>query len=140
MRIFLIRHGEASHELTTTGQRQISAAADFLKSLELDLSKTIIITSKLPRAVESATIIQKAMGLAEPLQKSWLTNGVPESAFDGLAGFATEHSDLATIIAVSHAPKIERILSEFKFYRGVRNGSVHEIDFQTKMVTHLFPS
>ena len=70
MRIFLIRHGDASGELTTLGQGQVSRTADFLKSLELDLSKTVLLTSPIRRAVESAEIIQKTLNLGEVAPKS----------------------------------------------------------------------
>src|SRR3989344_6099973 len=106
MRIFLIRHGDASGGLTTLGQGQVSRAADFLKSLGLDLSKTVLLTSQLRRAVESAEIVQKTMGLGEVLSKSWLTCNTKENTEACLAQFVADHADpLVAVIAVSHMPE-----------------------------------
>jgi len=138
MRIFLIRHGDASGGLTTFGQGQVSRTADFLKSLELDLSKTVLLTSQLRRAVESAEIVQKTLGLGETLPTSWLTCGTGDDTEACLAQFVADHADLVAVIAVSHMPEIEQLLGRLGFYGTARNASVHEVDLQTRTATRLF--
>lgn len=139
MRIFLIRHGAASDGLTTLGQGQISRTADFLKSLELDLSKTMLLTSQFRRAVESAEIVQKTLGLDEVVQKPWLTCDTTHENTEACLGqFVADHADLAAIIAVSHMPEIEQLLGRLGFYGTARNGSLHEVNLQTRTATCLF--
>ena len=139
MRIFLIRHGDASGRLTPVGQGQIERTADFLKSLGLETSKTALLTSQLPRAIETAEIISKTMNLLEEvLLKSWLTNGTNENTAMNLAEFTANHPDLVAVIAVSHMPEIEDLLRNLGFYGSARNGSVHEVDFSTKTANRLF--
>ena len=138
MRIFLIRHGDAFGGLTTLGQGQVSRTADFLKSLGLDFSKTILLTSQLRRAVESAEIIQKTLGLGETLPTSWLTCDTNENTEACLAQFVVDHADLEAVIAVSHMPEIEQFLGRLGFYGTARNASVHEVDLQTRTATRLF--
>lgn len=117
MRIFLIRHGDASGRLTTLGQGQISRTADFLKSLGLDLSKTTLLTSQLQRAVESAEIVQKTLGLAEAVPKSWLTCNTNDNTEACLAQFVADHADLDAVIGVSHMPEIEQLLGGARLLR-----------------------
>ena len=138
MRIFLIRHGEASGMLTTNGQGQVSRTADFLKSLELDLSKTVLLTSPVRRAVESAEIIQKTLNLGEVAPKSWLSDGANDNTEACLAQFVADHADLVAIIAVSHMPEIEELLGRLRFYGSASNASVHEVDLQMRTASRLF--
>ena len=142
MRIFLVRHGSASDGLTLFGQSQIFETANFLKSLGLDTSKIILLTSQLCRAVETAEIIQKTLGLSEVFTKSWLTRKTEENTATILAQFAADHPDLVAVIAVSHRPEIEVLLDDLGFYStrfvDTPNGSVYEIEFPTKAVTRLF--
>ena len=138
MRIILIRHGDGSCGLTPVGQGQTEKTADLLKSMELDTSKTALLTSQLRRAVETAEIIQRNLGLTETLPKSWLTCETKENTAMNLAQFAADHSDLAAVIAVSHMPEIEDLLGSLGFHGSARNGSVHEVDFQTRTVNRLF--
>ncbi len=138
MRIFLVRHGDAMGELTDHGRGQISRTADFVKSLGLDASKTVLLTSPVRRAVESAEIIRQALGLGEVIPKSWLTNGTSENTAACLAQFVADNPDLAAAIAVSHMPEIEELLGKLGFYGAARNGSVHEVELQSRMATRLF--
>ncbi len=140
MRIFLVRHGDAYDGcLTPVGQEKISRTSDFLRSLGLDVSKTALLTSQLPRAVQTAEIIQKTLGLSEILLQSYLTCDTRENTAVSLASFTTDHVDLSAIIAVSHEPEIEWILySLVGSYRAVRNGSVYEVEFQNRTVACLF--
>lgn len=138
MRIFLIRHGDAAGKLTPHGQGQIQRTADFLKSLGLDLSKTTLLTSQLPRAVETAEIIQKTLGLTEAVPKSWLTCGTYDNTEACLVQFVADHAGLDAVIGVSHMPEIEQLLGRLGFYGTARNGSVHEVDLQTRTATRLF--
>jgi phosphohistidine phosphatase SixA len=138
MRIFVIRHGSADGGLTHLGREQVQRTADFLKSLELDTSKTALLTSRLRRAVESAEIIQKALNLGEALPISWLTCDTHENTGACLAQFVADHADLTALIAVSHAPEIEQLFYKLSFYGTAHNASVHEVDLQAGTVTCLF--
>ena len=115
MRIFLIRHGDASGGLTTLGQGQISRTADFLKSLGLDLSKTALLTSQLQRAVESAEIVRTTLGLVETVPQSWLTWETTENTKACLAQFVADHTDLDAVIGVSHMPEMKQLLKTLGF-------------------------
>lgn len=139
MRIFLIRHGYADDGLTRDGQRQISAAAGYLQALGFDISQVVLLTSELRRAVESAEIIGRTLGFTtEPIRKSWLTSDTDENTTRRLREFVSDNPSLTAVIAVSHMPEIEEALEKFGFYGNVRNGSIHEVDFQANRVTHLF--
>ncbi|OGN03217.1 MAG: hypothetical protein A2651_02310 [Candidatus Yanofskybacteria bacterium RIFCSPHIGHO2_01_FULL_42_12] len=138
MRIFLVRHGDAMGGLMDFGRGQISRTADFFKSLGLDASKTVLLTSQLPRAVETAEIIRQTLGLGEVLPKSWLRCGTSENTATSLAQFAVDNADFTAVIAVSHMPEIENLLGKLGFNGAAGNGSVHEIEFQSRTVARLF--
>lgn len=137
MRIFLVRHGRASGGLTLDGVEQISRTGNFLKSLGLDISKTALLTSQLPRATQTADIIKNILGMNEVLPKSYLTCETTENTTANLAQFAVDHPDLTAVIAVSHQPEIEGLLGRFNFHGTVHNGSVHEVNFQTRTIACL---
>ena len=138
MHIFLVRHGDAGDRLTPLGQSQIARTAEFLKSLVADVSKTALLTSQLPRAVETAEIIKNTLGLSEMTPKSWLTCNTEENTETCLVQFVADHPELEVVVAVSHMPEIEQLLGRLGFYGTAHNGSVHEVEFQTRTVTHLF--
>lgn len=141
MRLFLIRHGYALGGLYPLGVAQIIAAANFLKQLDIVPEQTLLLTSPLKRAVQSAEILKTQLGLNEPIQKEWLENG--RISLDKLSPLFT--GDISTLIATSHMPNIEDTVEYFADTFGISframasNGSIHLIDITNKKIERLFP-
>lgn len=141
MRIFLVRHGDALGGLSPLGVAQIIAAANFLKQLDIVQEQTLLLTSPLKRAVESAVILRNELELNEPVIKEWLDNG--RISMDKLSPLFSDRTQ--TLIATSHMPNIKDAVEDFakifglNFNVRVNNGSVHLIDITNKKVERLFP-
>ena len=144
MRIFLVRHGEAPGSgLSDLGVAQIKAAANVLKQSEINPKETLLLTSPLPRAVESADILREELGLAIAVEKDWLASD--RSSMQQLLSEFTNNPTAQVIVLTSHMPDIEATVERFagsfdiSLRARVRNGSVHLIDMDNKIVRRLFP-
>jgi len=147
MRVLLVRHGQTLFRLSEVGQKQILAAGNFLKLFfeqeKARESEIVILTSPLKRAVESAEILRKKLGLKSVEVKEWLDCGADTTS--GLRRITSDaYPTLKYVIAVSHMPNIEEALSNFAMNFGIdgyfnaSNGSVHLIDANKKVVQKIF--
>lgn len=90
MRICLLRHGPAlprgsegieddARPLTPEGRARVRAAARGLRKLKLGID--VLWSSPLPRALETAEIVAKELGLGEPRPTELLRPEAPAAAF-----------------------------------------------------------
>src|SRR3989344_2101565 len=141
MRIFLVRHGEAGGHLTDLGVAQIKAAANVLKQSEINPTETLLLTSPLDRAVQSADILREELGLDAAIKKDWLASD--ESSMHELLSILTDDPAVKVIVLTSHMPDIIETAEHFarsfdmSFRARVRNGSVHLIEVENKIVKRL---
>ncbi len=139
MKIFLVRHGFNDFEKgeQSIGKQQAEAAGAFLAGLGLDLTKTLVLTSPLPRAVITGQLILQKLGIATIApQAFWLVNDEgPVAMRRHLADFLANHPIQENIIAVSHEPVIK---GWTKTYDSVSNGSIFLIDDQTQRAKRIF--
>jgi probable phosphoglycerate mutase len=102
-RLILMRHGEVTYfdpdgraldpwrvPLTERGQRQAHAAASAMAASGLNH----IVTSAVPRSVETATILSERLKVDYQIDEAW--NEVRPGALDALAGEALDDAILAT--------------------------------------------
>lgn len=117
--IFLMRHGDALHHapsdsarpLSELGEREVSAAAERLGELavELDTEIQIMVSSPFRRARETASIVR------QQLNPDWLTRtneGItPDVAVEeALQVIATTMDNVDTALFVTHQPIISRLI------------------------------
>ncbi|MEK9180272.1 MAG: phosphoglycerate mutase family protein [Patescibacteria group bacterium] len=144
MRVFLVRHGsddfcEGEYSI---GRKQAQRAANFLKQQKFNADKTVILSSKLPRAINTAEIIREILGTSEVKSVDWLSDkGWPRrNIFEDLNKFIAANSHLEVVILVSHAPQIAKVLTECDFLdiESILNCSIFAADLVGRKAEHLF--
>lgn len=108
MELVLLRHGKAESDhpdgddrrsLTQAGRKQALNAARLL--VASGRRPSIVLTSPLVRARETAEVFCKEAGMPGPLIQGWLACGMmPETALRELAGF----NEFASVMIVGHEP------------------------------------
>lgn len=128
MRVFLVRHGHALHELSDRGKIQIQQSAQKLK--DLNLTGVALLSSPVHRAMQSADILRTVLGLDIVREWEYLSdNSDGKTALFGIRKFWIQNPKTECIIGVSHEPVIEGIVGGI-----VRNASVFEIDLWKERV------
>ena len=111
MQLFLLRHADAdtiaatddARRLSEKGLDQARKVASFCKSHGLETS--MILTSPVRRAHETAMIVSEHLG-AELLVQPWLACGMhPQTALDELAAFRSQVS----VMIVGHEPDFSQL-------------------------------
>ena len=112
MRLYLLRHGNAEElragrsdrdrRLTPEGITEVEAEAEALRRLRLGLD--LILSSPYPRALQTAEIVARALGLTERLRSdARLASGC---RFGTVQEILAEHSDVRRLMLVGHNPDL----------------------------------
>ncbi|MBN1257212.1 MAG: phosphohistidine phosphatase SixA [Planctomycetes bacterium] len=120
MQLFIVRHGDAERgsdgHLTEKGTQQIERLAKYLAAIEVKPIR--IITSPLPRAVETAQKLAKELAPEAVDQDQTLACGMqPEDA----CGLLRENSEEPCIILVGHQPDLGRLCAYLLGLEDVEN-------------------
>ncbi|MBS3167896.1 histidine phosphatase family protein [Candidatus Woesearchaeota archaeon] len=138
------RHGDFNFDPTTgeyrinrDGRTQIERLAQAIKRRIGD-SSTTLISSKAPRAIDSAEIIRDYLGLPkfEVIAYLWAANDTPKDIYHywkdrdltKLANLIEPRSDSDCLIVVSHHGPAEDIVREVKRLNGIA-GKIRELDY-----------
>ena len=115
MRLFLVRHGlaedvgpdgtDATRRLTADGRRRMRAAAAGLQAL--GLRPDALLTSPLPRALDTAEIIGTALGQSPQSLAALGTDSSAPAVVRALAAYQS----CARVIVVGHEPTLSEIVA-----------------------------
>jgi phosphohistidine phosphatase len=112
--LYLLRHGDAlspagvadaDRPLSKTGEEQIALAADFLRTAQASVG--CIIASPLTRALQTAAIVARTLGVEKTLRSEYL---VPGAAFQSLLQ-DLEQLPFTSALLVGHEPHLSSLLS-----------------------------
>jgi phosphohistidine phosphatase len=112
MLLFLLRHGEASHDrerpLNDDGKLAVSRVAEYFNDENIHLTK--IITSPILRAWQTAQIIGDSFGISESIQESeyLLPESNPVDIIRELKSFSGDEK----VLLVSHQPFLSLLISK----------------------------
>lgn len=150
MRVYLIKHFGS---ISNGNSKKIKETVEFLSKYVFDVSATVLLSSYDKIAIQSATMINEAIGLPKAEKVRWLrfTNEYNKSRqhqiMESLFVFAANHPEIRNIIAVSHHEEIKETLNVFKdmfnrrqpeFKTSVKEGSVYLIEGKGRKVAKLF--
>ncbi len=117
MKLMFLRHGIAEDEgpdgsdfsrrLTDEGKREIEREAESMA--RIGLKPGIILTSPLARAVQTAEIVAKALGMTDRLREEPRLAGF---SLEHLRTIATAHSDRRSIMLVGHEPSFSTVVGQ----------------------------
>jgi len=146
MKVYLIMSGcGCPRGLNYVGEREVMSAADFLKGQKISPSHVHFLTSKEAVSVDSARIIKKALGLAEPAVVNWLNRSAPAGdLWKEVKKFSDEDPNRSTFLVVSNVSVVENVLSSFarrfepSFEIITTKGSVHLVDTDARTLAELF--
>jgi phosphohistidine phosphatase len=141
MQAYLLRHGIAEEErsglsdadraLTQDGRRKLRQT---LNTASLaDVQPTLILTSPLKRAVETAEIAQKVLGYKGELVRT--ESLLPDSSVEEVWEEIRTHRNQAAVVLVGHDPLFTNLagylLGAPDLQIDVKKGSVVRIDFES---------
>ncbi len=102
---------DADRPLTMSGKKEVEEISYFLKNLNIKFS--LIISSPLKRAHQTAFIVSKTFKVANNLE-DW-DELKPEAAKQGLVDRLSKLRDDSTILLVGHEPFLSAFISEIAF-------------------------
>jgi phosphohistidine phosphatase len=114
MLLYLLRHGAAEESgpdverrLTAQGAASLRAAVPLWR--RLNVRPAIVLSSPLPRAVETARILTDGLGLPDgPVPDDRLA---PGARWDDLAAAAADHPGAGRIMFVGHDPDLSKAVA-----------------------------
>ena len=127
MILYFLRHGKAgqgdpsdptddARELTDTGVAELRAAGDLWR--RLNLRPDVILSSPLPRALQTAQLLAKGIGSShEPITDDRLR---PGADWADLARALAAHRDARRVMFVGHEPDFSMAVQELTGARAVR--------------------
>ncbi|HEX2193771.1 MAG TPA: histidine phosphatase family protein [Candidatus Limnocylindria bacterium] len=118
MILYFLRHGEAGEDgtrLTPAGVAGLRAAGPLWR--RLNLRPDVVVTSPLPRAAESASLLAEALGLPEPTPDDRLA---PGAEWDAMARAMADHADARSVLFVGHEPDLSRAIQRLTGAASVR--------------------
>jgi phosphohistidine phosphatase len=135
--LYFVRHGDAGHHspaaddddrrLTEAGVAALKAAAPLLR--RLNLRPDLVISSPLPRALETAELVMEGIGLGgEPITDDRLRPGADWGA---LARAMATHPEARRVMFVGHEPDFSsamRLLTGAASVR-MRKGGIGCVEF-----------
>lgn len=136
MILYFLRHGKAGQprpdhdderELTDRGVAALHAAAPLWR--RLDLRPNVVISSPLPRALQTADLFVDGVGLPEPPVVDHRLR--PGASWADMAGAAAEHPDARRIMFVGHEPDLSAAAAELTGARSIRlrKGGLAAVEF-----------
>jgi phosphohistidine phosphatase len=123
--LYFLRHGKAgqprahnddARELTSRGVSALHAAAPLWR--RLDLRPDVVISSPLPRALQTAELFVEGVGLREPPMVDDRLR--PGASWGDLASAAAEHSDAQRVMFVGHEPDLSAAVAELTGASSIR--------------------
>jgi phosphohistidine phosphatase SixA len=146
MKLFFVMSGcGCSRGLNYVGEREIKAAADFLRKQNIDLSRARPLSSTYAVSIESAEIIQKSLHLPAPSVVNWLDESKSVRSIRArIEAFSNEYPNAGALLIVGHLSVIEIILEGFvedfklDFDVFTVKGSIHLVDTNARTVVQLF--
>ncbi|MGI9073492.1 MAG: SixA phosphatase family protein [Bryobacteraceae bacterium] len=141
MQVYLLRHGAAEEDrsglsdadraLTQDGRRKLRQTLQ--TASQADVRPTLIFTSALKRAIETAEIAQELLGYkGEVLRTEAL---LPGSSVEGVWGEIRVHANETAIVLVGHNPLFAELpgylLGVPELQVDVKKGSLLRIDFES---------
>ena len=138
-RLILVRHGHyAGNALTEFGRKTIQALAPVLANSVM--GQMLLVSSPVPRAKESATILAEYFHVTVNEQKVWAAEGHcsdNDGAYKFISGIA---ADVDTLVVVTHFPFLEsfpayfgRLTLDVSFpFNGVDYGQARVINCELK--------
>ena len=140
MQVYLLRHGlaeedrsglsDADRALTQDGRRKLRQTLE--AALRADVRPTLILTSPLKRAVETAEIAQEVLRYKGQLLRTDAL--LPGSGVTGVWDEIRVHANETAIILVGHNPLFAELtgylLGAPELHVDVKKGSILRIDFE----------
>jgi phosphohistidine phosphatase len=141
MEVYLLRHGIAEEErrglsdadraLTQDGRRKLRQTLQVASGA--DVQPTLILTSALKRAVETAEIAQKVLAYKGELVRT--DSLMPNSTIEEVWGEICAHRNEAALMLVGHDPQFTNLagylLGAPEVQIDVKKGSILRIDFDS---------
>ena len=137
MILYFVRHGEAGHhsmaaddderELTDAGVAALQAAAPTWR--RMNLRPDVVISSPLPRALQTAELVISGLGLNEqPVVDDRLR---PGASWSDLARAMAAHVDSSRVMFVGHEPDLSGAVSVLTGGASVRmrKGGIASVEF-----------
>ena len=136
MILYFLRHGDAgearprdddARELTPHGEEALRAAASIWR--RLNLRPEVVISSPLPRALQSAELLVEGVGLpVSPVSDDRLK---PGAGWGDLARAMAAHADARRVMFVGHEPDLSRAVALLTGAATVRlrKGGVAAVEF-----------
>ncbi|MBV9301905.1 MAG: phosphohistidine phosphatase SixA [Acidobacteriaceae bacterium] len=140
MEVYLLRHGiaeegrsglsDADRALTQDGRRKLRRTLDALS--EADVQISLMLTSPLKRAVQTAEIAQEALGYKGKLVRTQALS--PNSRVEDVWQEIRSHRDESALMLVGHNPLFDALGGYLLGARDVqidmKKGSIVRIDFE----------
>jgi phosphohistidine phosphatase len=141
MQVYLLRHGvaeedrsglsDADRALTQDGRRKLRQTLQ--TASQADVRPTLILTSSLKRAVETAEIAQDVLGYKGELLRTEAL--LPGSSVEEVWDELRVHANEAAIVLVGHNPLFAELagylLGTPELHVDVKKGSLLRIDFES---------
>jgi phosphohistidine phosphatase len=141
MQVYLLRHGAAEEDrsglsdadraLTQDGRRKLRQTLQ--TASQADIRPTLILTSSLKRAVETAEIAQEVLGYKGELLRTEAL--LPGSSVEDVWDEIRVHANETVIVLVGHNPLFAELagylLGAPELHVDVKKGSLLRIDFET---------
>lgn len=119
MILYFVRHAEAEADgdrLTVGGVATMRAAGVLWR--RLNLRPDVVLSSPLPRAMQTAELVREALALAEPPVAD--ERLAPGAEWGDLARAMAEHARSRSVLFVGHEPDLSGILQELTGAASVR--------------------
>ena len=148
-RLFLVRHGNYNSEgLTDDGREQVTRLAESIRPLAIGTS--YVMSSPIKRALQSAEIVARALGIADIEQVPFFHQDefyhrVP-GHLEKAMQIVTERAGMVdNLVVVAHLPLVEDFTpyfaksseTPFEFYATPRKGEGYCVDIEEKKTTRL---
>lgn len=141
MQVYLLRHGAAEEDrsglndadraLTPDGRRKLRQTLHIAS--QADVRPTLILTSSLKRAVETAEIAQEVLGYKGELLRTEAL--LPGSSVEQVWDELRVHANETAVVLVGHNPMFAELagylLGAPELQVDVKKGSLLRIDFET---------
>ncbi|MGI8961557.1 MAG: phosphohistidine phosphatase SixA [Bryobacteraceae bacterium] len=141
MQVYLLRHGiaeedrsglsDADRALTQDGRRKLRQTLQIAS--QADVQPTLILTSSLKRAVETAEIAEEVLGYRGELLRT--ESLLPGSSMQGVWDEIRVHANESAILLVGHNPLFAELagylLGAPELQIDVKKGSLLRIDFES---------
>ena len=136
MILHFLRHGKAgqprahdddARELTGRGVAALRAAAPLWR--RLDVRPDVVISSPLPRALQTAELFVEGVGLPSPPVTDDRLR--PGASWEDLAGAAAEHPDAQRVMFVGHEPDLSKAVAQLTGASSIRlrKGGLAAVEF-----------